>query len=33
MSKRAFNKIAEGLFEALAVARGEQKPARLSNGG
>lgn len=26
---RAFNKIAEGLSEALAIARGEKKPARL----
>ncbi len=29
MSKAAFNKIAEGLNEALAVARGEAKPYRL----
>jgi putative transcriptional regulator len=29
MSKRAFDKIAEGLAEAIAVARGEAKPARL----
>ena len=29
MGKRAFNKIAEGLNEALAIARGEAKPARL----
>ncbi len=29
MSKRAFDKIAEGLNEAIAVARGEDKPARL----
>ena len=28
MTKRAFDKIAEGLREAIAVARGEQKPAR-----
>jgi len=29
MSKRAFDKIAEGLREAIAVARGERKPARI----
>lgn len=29
MSKRAFDKIAEGLSEALSVARGETKPAKL----
>jgi putative transcriptional regulator len=29
MSKKAFDKIAEGLSEAIAVARGEAKPARL----
>lgn len=29
MSKRAFDKIAEGLTEAIAVARGEEKPAKL----
>jgi putative transcriptional regulator len=29
MSKRAFDKIAEGLKEAIAVARGEKKPAKL----
>jgi len=29
MSKRAFDKIAEGLREAIAVGRGESKPARL----
>jgi putative transcriptional regulator len=29
MSKRAFDKIAEGLREAIAVARGEEKPAKL----
>lgn len=29
MSKKAFNKIAEGLAEAIAVARGDAKPARL----
>ena len=29
MSKKAFDKIAEGLTEALAVARGEVQPARL----
>jgi putative transcriptional regulator len=29
MSKKAFDKIAEGLTEALAIARGEAKPARL----
>jgi len=29
MSKKAFDKIAEGLREALSVARGEAKPARL----
>jgi putative transcriptional regulator len=29
MSKRAFDKIAEGLKEAIAVARGETKPAKL----
>jgi len=28
MSKRAFNKIKEGHDEAIAVARGEAKPAR-----
>jgi putative transcriptional regulator len=28
MSKRAFDKIKEGLEEAIAVARGEAKPAR-----
>jgi putative transcriptional regulator len=29
MGKKAFDKIAEGLSEALAIARGEAKPARL----
>lgn len=29
MSRKAFDKIAEGLTEALAIARGEAKPARL----
>lgn len=29
MRKKAFDKIAEGLGEALAIARGEAKPARL----
>jgi putative transcriptional regulator len=29
MSKKAFDKISEGLKEAVAVARGEVKPARL----
>lgn len=29
MSKKAFDKIAEGLTEALAIARHEAKPARL----
>jgi len=29
MSKRAFDKIKEGLVEAVAVARGEAEPARL----
>jgi hypothetical protein len=29
MSKKAFDKIAEGLTEALAIARGERKCARL----
>lgn len=29
MSRKAFDKIAEGLNEALAVAKGEAKPARL----
>jgi putative transcriptional regulator len=29
MSKKAFDKIAEGLTEALAIARGEKTPARL----
>ena len=29
MSKKAFDKISEGLKEAIAVARGEAKPARL----
>jgi putative transcriptional regulator len=28
MSKRAFDQIKEGLEEAIAVARGEAKPAR-----
>jgi putative transcriptional regulator len=28
MSKKAFNKIKEGLDEAISVARGEAKPAR-----
>jgi putative transcriptional regulator len=28
MSKKAFDKIKEGLDEAIAVARGEAKPAR-----
>ena len=30
MSREAFDKIAEGLTEALAIARGEKKPASLS---
>jgi hypothetical protein len=29
MSKKAFDKIAEGLTEALAIARGGKKPAKL----
>lgn len=29
MTKKAFDKIAEGLHEALAIARGEKKPAKL----
>jgi putative transcriptional regulator len=29
MSKKAFDKIAEGLTEALAISRGEAKPAKL----
>lgn len=29
MTKRAFDKIAAGLNEAIAIARGEEKPARL----
>ena len=29
MSKKAFDKIAEGLNEALCIARGEAKPAKL----
>ena len=29
MSRKAFDRIAEGLTEALAIARGEAKPARL----
>ncbi len=29
MSKKAFDKIAAGLGEALAIARGESKPAKL----
>jgi putative transcriptional regulator len=29
MSKRAFEKIAEGAKEAIAIARGERKPAKL----
>jgi putative transcriptional regulator len=29
MSKKAFDRIAEGLTEALAIVRGEAKPARL----
>ena len=29
MSKRAFDKIADGLNEAIDIARGETKPARL----
>lgn len=29
MSKKAFDKIAAGLTEALAIARGEAKPAKL----
>jgi hypothetical protein len=32
MSKKPFDKIAEGLAEALGVARGKKKPARLSGG-
>ncbi len=29
MSKKAFDKIAEGLNEAIVIARGEREPARL----
>ena len=29
MSKKAFDKIAEGLNEVLSIARGEAKPAKL----
>jgi putative transcriptional regulator len=29
MSRRAFDKIAEGLNEAIAIARGEKKPAKI----
>lgn len=29
MSKKAFDKIAEGLTEALAIAKGETRPAKL----
>ena len=29
MSKKAFDKIADGLTEALSIARGETKPAKL----
>ena len=29
MSKKAFDKIAEGLNQALSIARGEAKPAKL----
>lgn len=29
MSRKAFEKIAEGLSEALAIAKGDRKPARL----
>jgi putative transcriptional regulator len=29
MSKRAYDKIAEGLKEAIAISRGEAKPAKL----
>lgn len=29
MSKKAFDKIAEGLREAIAVVRGEKKPAKM----
>jgi putative transcriptional regulator len=29
MSKRAYDKIADGLKEAIAIARGEKKPAKL----
>ena len=29
MGKKAFDRIAEGLDEALAIARGEAQPARL----
>lgn len=29
MTKKAFDKIAEGLNEAIAIARGEAKPAKL----
>jgi hypothetical protein len=30
MAKKAFDKIAKGLIEALAIACGEAKPAKLS---
>ena len=29
MSKKAFEKIAEGLHEAISIARGQSKPAKL----
>ena len=29
MTKRAFYKIADGLREAIAIARGEKRPARI----
>lgn len=32
MGKKAYDKIAEGLTEALAIASGEKKPARISGG-
>ena len=32
MSKQTYDKIAEGLTEALAIARGEKTPARVSGG-
>jgi hypothetical protein len=33
MSNKAFDKVAKGLREALSIARGDTKPARLHTGG